>query len=198
MIWTLNSIERVSRHPKLTVVGAGPGDPELITLKAIKAISTANVILYDALVNSELLKYASSLSEKIFVGKRRGCYSYQQEQINDLIVAKAQRHGHVVRLKGGDSFVFGRGSEEIDFAIATMASQVEADFADDIPVFIGVLNGSFMVVSDFLKHYKKPCEVSFIKLSSYEGTSSTNEIKQLIGVYRKEILEEMKKHDGTD
>ena len=73
MIWTLKSIERVSRRPKLTVVGAGPGDPELITLKAIKAISTANVILYDALVNSELLKYASSIAEKIFVGKRRGC-----------------------------------------------------------------------------------------------------------------------------
>jgi hypoxanthine phosphoribosyltransferase len=73
-------------------------------------------------------------------------------------------------------------SQEIDFAIATMASQVEADFADEVPVFVGVLNGSFMVVSDFMKHYKKPCEVSFIKLSSYEGTSSTNEVKQLIGL----------------
>lgn len=73
-------------------------------------------------------------------------------------------------------------AEEIDFAIATMASQVEADFADEIPVFIGVLNGSFMVVSDFMKHYKKPCEVSFIKLVSYEGTTSTNEVKQLIGL----------------
>ena len=73
-------------------------------------------------------------------------------------------------------------AQEIDFAIATMVSQVEADFADEIPVFVGVLNGSFMVVSDFMKHYKKPCEVSFIKLASYEGTSSTNEIKQLIGL----------------
>jgi hypoxanthine phosphoribosyltransferase len=73
-------------------------------------------------------------------------------------------------------------SQEIDFALATMASQVEADFADEIPVFVGVLNGSFMVVSDFMKHYKKPCEVSFIKLASYEGTSSTNEVKQLIGL----------------
>jgi hypoxanthine phosphoribosyltransferase len=73
-------------------------------------------------------------------------------------------------------------SEEIDFAIATMASQVEADFADEIPVFIGVLNGSFMVVSDFMKHYKKACEVSFIKLASYVGTSSTDEVKQLIGL----------------
>ena len=73
-------------------------------------------------------------------------------------------------------------SQEIDFALATMASQVEADFADEILVFVGVLNGSFMVVSDFMKHYKKPCEVSFIKLASYEGTSSTNEVKQLIGL----------------
>ena len=73
-------------------------------------------------------------------------------------------------------------SQEIDFALATMAFQVEADFADEIPVFVGVLNGSFMVVSDFMKHYKKPCEVSFIKLASYEGTSSSNEVKQLIGI----------------
>ena len=73
-------------------------------------------------------------------------------------------------------------AEEIDFALQRMASEVEADFADDVPVFVGVLNGAFMVVADFLKHYKKPCEVSFIKLSSYEGTSSTHEIKQLIGI----------------
>jgi len=73
-------------------------------------------------------------------------------------------------------------AEEINFAIAAIASQVEADFGDETPVFVGVLNGSFMVVSDFLKHYKKPCEVSFIKLASYEGTASTNEVKQLIGI----------------
>jgi hypoxanthine phosphoribosyltransferase len=73
-------------------------------------------------------------------------------------------------------------AQEIDFAIATMAAQVEADFADEIPVFVGVLNGAFMVVSDFMKHYSKPCEVSFIKLASYEGTSTTNEVKQLIGI----------------
>ncbi|RTY88503.1 hypoxanthine phosphoribosyltransferase [Flavobacterium sp. GT3R68] len=73
-------------------------------------------------------------------------------------------------------------AKEIDFALATMASQVEADFADETPIFIGVLNGSFMVVSDFMKHYKSPCEVSFIKLASYEGTSSTDQVKQLIGL----------------
>ena len=73
-------------------------------------------------------------------------------------------------------------AQEIDFAIATMAAQVEADFADETPVFVGVLNGAFMVVSDFMKHYKSSCEVSFIKMASYEGTASTNEVKQLIGI----------------
>ncbi|MEL1240025.1 hypoxanthine phosphoribosyltransferase [Flavobacterium flavipallidum] len=73
-------------------------------------------------------------------------------------------------------------AEEIDFAIKQMVAQIEDDFADEIPVFVGVLNGSFMVVSDFVKHYSKPCEVSFVKMASYEGMSSTNEVKQLIGL----------------
>lgn len=73
-------------------------------------------------------------------------------------------------------------AKEIDFAVAKMVSQIEADFADETPVFVGVLNGSFMVVSDFMKQYKKPCELSFIKMASYEGTSSTDEVKQLIGL----------------
>jgi hypoxanthine phosphoribosyltransferase len=73
-------------------------------------------------------------------------------------------------------------AKEIEFAITKMVQQVEDDFIDEIPVFIGVLNGSFMVVSDFMKKYTKPCEVSFIKMASYEGTSTTNEVKQLIGL----------------
>ena len=73
-------------------------------------------------------------------------------------------------------------AKEIEFAIAKMVAQIEDDFADETPVFVGVLNGAFMVVSDFMKQYKKPCEVSFIKMASYEGTSSTEEVKQLIGL----------------
>lgn len=73
-------------------------------------------------------------------------------------------------------------AKEIDFAIAKMVALIEDDFADETPVFIGVLNGSFMVVSDFMKKYKKPCELSFIKMASYEGTSTTNDVKQLIGL----------------
>lgn len=73
-------------------------------------------------------------------------------------------------------------AEEIDFALKQMVAQIEDDFADEIPVFVGVLNGSFMVVSDFVKKYSKPCEVSFVKMASYEGMNSTNDVKQLIGL----------------
>ncbi len=73
-------------------------------------------------------------------------------------------------------------AKEIEFAIANMAKLIEDDFSEETPVFIGILNGSFMVVSDLLKHYNSQCEVSFIKLASYEGTQNTNGIKQLIGL----------------
>lgn len=73
-------------------------------------------------------------------------------------------------------------AQEIDFAIAQIARLVEDDFAEETPIFIGVLNGAFMVVSDFMKHYKGACEVSFVKMASYEGVNSTNEVKQLLGI----------------
>jgi hypoxanthine phosphoribosyltransferase len=73
-------------------------------------------------------------------------------------------------------------AQEIDFAIAQIARLVEDDFVEETPVFIGVLNGAFMVVSDFMKHYKGACEVSFVKMASYEGTNSTNAVKQLLGL----------------
>jgi hypoxanthine phosphoribosyltransferase len=73
-------------------------------------------------------------------------------------------------------------AKEIDFAITKMVAQVQDDFGDEIPIFIGVLNGSFMVVADFLKKYKKHCEVSFIKMASYEGIETSHDVKQLIGL----------------
>ena len=73
-------------------------------------------------------------------------------------------------------------SEEIDFAIKNMAKQMDDDFFDEVPVFIGVLNGSFMVMGDLMKQYRGMCEVSFVKMSSYDGTESTNYVKQLIGL----------------
>ncbi|MGZ6520058.1 MAG: uroporphyrinogen-III C-methyltransferase, partial [Bacteroidia bacterium] len=95
----MNSRENII--PKLTLVGAGPGDVDLITVKGVEAISSADVILYDALVNRELLKYAPIEALKIYVGKRNNNHTYTQEQINSLIVDFAYTHGHVVRLKGG-------------------------------------------------------------------------------------------------
>lgn len=103
-------------QPTLTVVGAGPGDEELITLKGVRVLSTADVILYDALVNPNLLNHAPENALKVFVGKRAGQHLFQQRQINQMIVRYAYAHGHVVRLKGGDPFVFGRGQEELVYA----------------------------------------------------------------------------------
>lgn len=103
------------KEPKLSLVGAGPGDPDLITVKGAKTLAKADVVMYDALANDDLLKYAPN-AKKIFVGKRKGYKRYSQERINELIVENAFNYGHVVRLKGGDSFVFGRGSEEIEYA----------------------------------------------------------------------------------
>ncbi len=102
-------------EPKVTLVGAGPGDLDLLTIKGAKALAEANVVLYDALANEEMLTYAPKKALKIFVGKRKGCHQYSQDQINQLIVDNALTYGHVVRLKGGDPFIFGRGSEEIEF-----------------------------------------------------------------------------------
>ncbi len=102
--------------PFLSLVGAGPGDPELITLKAVKALEKADVILYDALANTQLLDYAHPSATRVFVGKRFGCHALSQSEINTLIVEYAISHGRVVRLKGGDPFVFGRAQEEIEAA----------------------------------------------------------------------------------
>ncbi|HJY12997.1 MAG TPA: SAM-dependent methyltransferase, partial [Flavobacterium sp.] len=101
--------------PKVTLVGAGPGDPDLLTLKGAKALAEANVVLYDALANEEILAYAPKNAIRIFVGKKIGNHAYTQDQINQLIVDNALTYGSVVRLKGGDPFIFGRGSEEIEF-----------------------------------------------------------------------------------
>ena len=105
-----------NKVPRLTLVGAGPGDPDLITRKGWKALQMADVVLYDALIHPELLAEIPGFIPKIYVGKRSGDHSMSQDEINKEIVQAAQRYGHVVRLKGGDPFVFGRGMEEIEHA----------------------------------------------------------------------------------
>ncbi len=98
----------------VTLVGAGPGDPELLTIKAVKAIRRATVLLVDDLVDDAVLRYARRSARIVHVGKRGGCPSTPQAFIHKLMVAEARRGERVVRLKGGDPFVFGRGGEECD------------------------------------------------------------------------------------
>ena len=126
---------------KVYLVGAGPGDPELLTLKAVKAIAAADVLLVDDLVNPAILEHASPSARIVPVGKRGGCRSTSQEFIERLMVSEARAGKRVVRLKGGDPFIFGRGGEE---RAHLMAEGIEVDVINGIssglaaPAAIGV------------------------------------------------------------
>ena len=100
--------------PRCTLVGAGPGDPELLTLKAVKAIASATLLLVDDLVNDEILAHASPGARIVHVGKRGGCKSTPQAFIDKMMIQAVQDGEQVVRLKGGDPFIFGRGGEEVE------------------------------------------------------------------------------------
>jgi len=97
---------------KVYLVGAGPGDPGLLTIKGKECLSQADVVIYDYLANKSFLEYAQDTAELIYVGKKGGCHTMSQEEINELIVNKTQEGNIVVRLKGGDPYIFGRGGEE--------------------------------------------------------------------------------------
>jgi len=99
---------------KVTLVGAGPGDPELLTLKALKAIQAATVLLVDDLVSREVVAHAPKEARIVYVGKRGGCKSTPQAFIEKLMIMAAREGENVVRLKGGDPFIFGRGGEEVE------------------------------------------------------------------------------------
>lgn len=104
----------MNSHGKVTLVGAGPGDPELLTLKAVKAIEAATVLLVDDLVSDAIVAFASPRARVVHVGKRGGCKSTPQAFIEKLMVMAAREGETVVRLKGGDPFIFGRGGEEVE------------------------------------------------------------------------------------
>jgi uroporphyrin-III C-methyltransferase len=197
--------------PRLTVVGAGPGDPDLITLKAIKALESADVILYDALINVDLLDYASPEAEKIFVGKRKGCYAYQQDQINELIVSRAKSHGHVVRLKGGDPFIFGRGAEEIDYV---RQYGVETDMvpgissATAVPAYQGIpltkrgASESFWVITGTTKAHKLSKDIALAAKSTATvvilmGMGKLKEIVAIFAAENKQNIPVAIIQDGT-
>lgn len=139
----------------LILVGAGPGDPELLTIKGLKVIQKAEVLLYDALVSEELVQYAPKFCKKIYVGKRAGMHSMAQSAINSLILKYAERN-LVVRLKGGDPFVFGRGFEEMNIAIENdisvqvipgVTSAISGPASVGIPVTTRGVSRSFWAVT---------------------------------------------------
>lgn len=146
---------------KITLVGAGPGALDLITLRGMKALEQADVVLYDALVDKRLLDYAPEHARKIYVGKRRNYKAFTQDEINALMVDCAKHFGKVVRLKGGDPYVFGRGAEEVAFA---EAHSIETEVVPGITSAVAVpqsagislthrgIAGSFWVVTATDKH----------------------------------------------
>jgi uroporphyrin-III C-methyltransferase len=129
------SCQEPEARGKVYLVGAGPGDPELITVKGLRCLRAADVVVYDRLVNSVLLDEVPASAQRIFVGKQPGRCSLRQEEINALLVEHAQPGKTVVRLKGGDPFVFGRGGEE---ALALVEAGIAFEIVPGISSAIAV------------------------------------------------------------
>ena len=187
-------------NPHLTLVGAGPGDPDLITLKGVKALQSADVVLYDALANKALLNHCTQGTIKKFVGKRVGQHSFSQDEIQRLIVQYAFTHGHVVRLKGGDPFVFGRGYEEIEhvesFGISTevvpgLSSSYAVPAMQKIPLTSRNISDSFWVLTGTTKEGQLSDDLRLAAKSNATvvilmGTRKLHEIVKIFKNNRKE------------
>ena len=191
-------IKKAVKEPRITLVGAGPGDADLITIKGIKALKTADVVLYDALVNEELLEFAPEHATKVYVGKRSGDHSHSQESINKLMVDYALNYGHVVRLKGGDPFVFGRGYEELDHAasysipaeiIPGISSSIGVPGLQQIPVTHRGLSESFWVVTGTTTDGKVSADL-------YQAAKTKATIVVLMGIHKLAEITEIFKKEG--
>ncbi|KAB7667722.1 uroporphyrinogen-III C-methyltransferase [Bacillus sp. B1-b2] len=150
---------------KVYIVGAGPGDPDLLTIKGLKCIQQADVIVYDRLVNKELLREAKAGTEFIYCGKQPKFHTMPQEMINQLLVQHALLGKVVTRLKGGDPFVFGRGAEEIEELVRNNISYevvpgitagVAAPAYAGIPITHRELGNSFAIITGHCKSGEPP------------------------------------------
>lgn len=191
-------IKNTVKEPRITLVGAGPGDADLITIKGIKALKTADVVLYDALVNEELLEFAPANAVKVYVGKRSGDHSFSQGNINKLMIDYAINYGHVVRLKGGDPFVFGRGYEELDHAasysipaavIPGISSSIAVPGLQQIPVTHRGLSESFWVVTGTTSDGK-------VSNDLYEAARTNATVVVLMGVHKLAEITQIFKNEG--
>lgn len=158
---------------KVYLVGAGPGDVELLTIKALRLIKSADAILYDRLVNPEVLSFARPDCELLYVGKEDRNHTIPQEKINTLLIEYAQTKNTVVRLKGGDPFVFGRGGEEalflaqqgVDFEVVPGVSSATAVPAcAGIPITFRGMSSSFVVLTGHEDPNKKSSSINWESL----------------------------------
>jgi uroporphyrinogen III methyltransferase/synthase len=165
---------------KVYLVGAGPGDAGLITLKGLEKIKACDAIVYDRLASEELLDYVSSQAEKIYVGKAANEHYKSQDEINRILIDCAGRHENIVRLKGGDSFVFGRGGEEIEAlekenipyeVIPGVSSAIAVPECAGIPVTHRGISRSFHVITGHTKASgDKSPDYDYKNLAELEGT----------------------------
>jgi uroporphyrinogen III methyltransferase/synthase len=164
---------------KVYLVGAGPGDPGLITVKGLECLRKADVVIYDRLVDGDILKEAQPAAEKIYVGKAANHHTMEQGKINQLLIQKARDGKTVVRLKGGDPFVLGRGSEEaealaenhIPFEVVPgVSSGVAVPAYAGIPVTHRGVASSFTVVTGHKALSKKATSIAWDKLAEATDT----------------------------
>lgn len=192
----------IAKQSKVILIGAGPGDVELITLKAVKALKIADVILYDALVNPELLDYAKPEAELIFVGKRKGCYAYHQDQINELLVQRAKSKGTVIRLKGGDPFIFGRGTEEMQYVaqngietqiIPGISSSMAVPALQNIPLTQRGVAESFWVITGTTKDHRLSQDVYAAAKSNATVVilMGTAKLSEIVKIFKAESKQEL-------
>lgn len=172
--------ERSCKKPgRVTLVGAGCGAYDLITLKGLNAVRSAQVLIYDDLLDPRLLEHASESCEKLYVGKRTGRHSMPQEEINALLVEKARQGKNVVRLKGGDPFVFGRGGEEMQALqeagievkeIPGVTSAIALPAAAGIPVTHRGSSRSFHVITGHTAEGGEQLDAELEAVAKLEGT----------------------------